>query len=262
MLLVPICAIQTWNRCEVWKNSETLWNDTIGKYPHRVGDAYNLRGHYYHHAPGRLDAALADFNEALSLNKRNGHAWNNKGALLSQMGHDDSALVCFDRAVAAKPDLPDAFNNRGAVKGRLGDLNGAVSDFTRSIAIDPRFRDPYVNRSVAHFMLRQYDSAVADSRKAITLDAGNSETPSIYDAIGTILQTMNRPGEAVGEHTRAIQSAPIGDPRLGGFHLNRSFAYLASGDRENALQDAIAAQRQGVPVSPEHWKKLGVELKP
>jgi len=262
MLLIPICAVQTWNRCEVWKNPETLWNDTIRKYPHKVVDAYNLRGHYYQHTLGRLDAAMADYDEALRLNPSNGHAWNNKGTLLSQMGHDDSALACFDRAVAAKPDLADAFNNRGAVKGRLGDLAGATSDFTRSIAIDPRFRDPYVNRSVAYFMLNQYESAIADSRAAIALDAASPDTPSLYDAIGTNLQAMNRPGDAIAEHTKAIQATPMGDSRLGGFHLNRSFAYLASGDRGNALQDAVAAEGQGIPVKPEYWKKLGVEPKP
>ena len=110
-------------------------------------------------------------------------------------------------------------------------------------------------------MLTQYDLAISDSRTAVTLDAGSPDTPSLYDAIGTNLQALSRPGDAIAEHTRAIQSAPIGDSRLGGFHLNRSFAYLASGDREHALQDAIDAQRLGVSVGPEYWKKLGVQLK-
>jgi len=45
-ILALICCAQTYWRCEVWKNSETLWTDAIDKYPNRIIVAYNNRGYY------------------------------------------------------------------------------------------------------------------------------------------------------------------------------------------------------------------------
>ncbi len=258
LLLVPVCLFQTWKRCDVWQNSETLWRDTIQKYPHRVFDAYFLRGIYYHRTLGQPAAAMMDYDEALAINPQAPHVWANKGALMAELGRADSAYLCVDRAIALKPDLADALNDRGVIKARRGDLAGAIADFTRSIAAAPQYRDPCENRAVAYYMLHEYESAIADSRRAIAIDPGNPENHALHDAIGQSLQALDRYGEAVAEHDAAIRGVPYTDPRIAGYYLNRSLAYAGLGDLGRAQNDAREAQRRGATVRPAYLRQLGL----
>jgi tetratricopeptide (TPR) repeat protein len=257
LLLVPVCLYQTWKRCDVWQNSETLWNDTIKKYPHQIDVAYYLRGYYYHHTAGRPEAALLDYNETLAINPRYAFAWANKGALFADLNNPDSAFVCLNLAIQLKPDLAFALSNRGALKGQRGDLAGAIADFTRAIASEPEYRDPYENRAVAYYMLQQYESSITDSRRAVALEPENPDNHELRDAIGSCLQALGHYREAWAEHDAAIRTAPYGDPRIPGYYLNRSYAWWGLGDRAQALKDAQEAQRRGAPVRPEYLKKLG-----
>jgi len=241
----------------VWQNAETLWNDTIQKYPRRIADAYNNRGYYYYHQAKRYDAALADFDQALALNDKSPRVWVNKGNTLAEMNQNDSALVCFDRAIELKPDYPDALNNRGAVWLRKGDMAKAAADFSRAIELNPAQRDAYANRSLAEVTMREFERSIADSRRAIELDPKN---PGNYLQSGTIavaLQQLGRHQEAIPEYDEAIRTAPPGEPRVGAYYLYRSYSWLALRDRSRALRDAQEALRLGSTVSPEYLRGLG-----
>lgn len=262
VLLVPVALVQTWRRCDVWKDSASLWTDTIRKFPGRIYDAYFLRGTYYHHTTGDAAAAMADYDEALKLRPNAAFAWANKGTLLFDMGRTDSAYIYLDRALQLKPDLAGALNNRGAIKGQRGDLPGAIQDFTRAIAAEPDFRDPYENRAVAYYMAGANDRAIADSRRALELDPQNPENHALWDAIGQYEQKLGRWRDAVAAHDQAIRLAPFNDPRVPGYYVNRSFAYTGLGDRDAALRDAREAERLGATLAPAYWKKLGVTPPP
>jgi len=257
-LLVPFSLYQTWARCEVWKNSETLWNDTIQKYPRRIVDAYYNRGLYYYENGRRLDAALADFNQAIALNSRAAKAWLNKGIVLSERNQVDSAFVCFDRALQIQPDLFAAWNNRGGMKARKGDLAGAISDFSRSIAINPRYRDGYANRAIAYSMVKEYEKSIADGQRAIALDPANPGNYFQLGSIGMALQQLKRNREAVAELGEAIRLAPPADSRLGTYYLYRSYAKWALSERAGALDDAREALRLGAKIEPAYLLQIGI----
>jgi len=258
-LLVPFSLYQTWKRCEVWKNSETLWSDTIQRYPRRIVDAYYNRGLYYYYQNGtRLDAALADFDQAIALNSRAAKAWLNKGIVLSERNQVDSAFVCIDRALQIQPDLFAAWSNRGRMKARKGDLAGAVADFSRSIAINPRYRDGYRNRALVYTMMEEYEKSITDSRHVIELDPENPDNYVQIGSIGVALQQLKRHREAVAELDEAIRLAPRGNWRLGVYYLYRSYAKWALSERAGALDDAREALRLGTKIEPAYLHEVGI----
>ena len=256
LLLLPVSVVQTWTRCDVWRNDETLLNDTIQKYPHRIWYVYWHRGYYYFERD-RFDRALADFNEALALNSGVASVWMHKGSLLAMMNRNDSAFVCTERAIELKPDYTEALSNRGGLKVRMGDLAGALDDFARAIALDPRFRDAYTNRAAAYAVMKDYDKANADRRRAIELDPTNPANYRLFGAIGVTLQKLNRDREAIPAYDEAIRRAPRGDGRLGEYYLNRSRAWWALHDPTRARDDAREAVRLGARVPPAYLQELG-----
>jgi len=256
-LLLPVSLVQTWKRCHVWQNPETFWNDTIEKYPRQIVNAYFNRGNYYMKA-GRVDEALADYDEALALNPYSGATWFNKGLLLAQLGRDDSAIACFDRVLELTPTEPEAMNNRGGMKYRKGDLAGAVADFSRAVELNPKHRDAHLNRAAAYFDMGEYEKSIDDRRQGIELEPENLENHQEFASIAEALQRLNRNREAIAALDRAIQTASPGNEHIGGYYLDRSHVWLVLHDRAKALSDAREAVRLGANVEPAYRRELGL----
>ncbi len=256
LLLLPISLVQTWNRCRVWKDPETFWDDTIGKYPRQIVDAYYNRGNHYMRT-GRLAQSLADFDQAIALNPGIQRIWYNRGLVLAEMNHADSALVSFDHSLRIDPKNADALNNRGAMKYRLGDLAGAAADFTSAIELNPRYRDAYSNRAFVSYDMKEYGRAAADRRKAIEIAPGNPANDEEYFWLGASLQRLDRQQEAADALSEAIRTARVGSTRVGRYHLSRAYSREALHDRQGAVADAHEAQRLGEKVDPAFLRAIG-----
>ncbi len=257
VLLAPVALVQTWKRCDVWQNSETLWNETIRRYPHRIPDSYYNRGHYYYQEAKRFDAALADFNEALSIDPKVAKTWVIKGNLFVDQGKPDSALACFDAAVRLEPKLESGWNNRSVVRFRMGDLAGALSDVQRAVALNPNYRDAYTNLALVTGSMKEYEKSIAASRRAIELDPSHPETHLSYGSIGVGLEQLKRYREAITALDEAIHLALRGGKNPGGYFLLRSYAYMALDERVRAFNDAQEALRYGATVDPAYLKMFG-----
>ena len=256
LVLLPICLVQTWNRCHVWRDPETFWNDTIQKYPRKIVDAYYNRANYYTRR-GRYEEALADYKQALALNSGVPRIWYNRGLLFAQLGQNDSALVDFGHAVELLPANVDAWNNRGAMRYRKGDFAGAVADFSRALELNPKYRDAYLNRATVYFDMREYEKSVADRRRGIELDPNRPANEQEFASLGEALQRLNRHQEAIAELDKAIRAAAGKKERLGQHYLARSYSWWALHDRARALADAREALRLGAKVDPSYLRALG-----
>jgi len=256
LLLVPVSLIQTWTRCQVWRDSGTLWTDVIRQYPGRVFDAYDNRGRFYQQA-GRDREALADYEQALAINPNAGRVFLQKGIALAHVGQPDSALACFDRSLKLMPELVEAWSNRGAMRLQKGDVAGAISDLTEAIRLNPQFRSAYANRGIAFNTAGDLERSISDYRRAIELEPEHPSNYQLWGAIGSALETLHRPEEAIAALDEALRLAPPADPMRGAFHLYRSRAWWARGDRGKAARDAEEARRLGTAIDAEYLRKLG-----
>lgn len=99
---LPLLAAISFQRSQVWKNSLTLWDDVIARYP-MIPLAYNSRGLALRDA-GRVDEALADYSRAIELLPDGGFYWNRAMAWL-QKGMQEEAAADFHSAILADPRL-------------------------------------------------------------------------------------------------------------------------------------------------------------
>jgi tetratricopeptide (TPR) repeat protein len=255
LVLVPLSLVQTWNRCHVFHDPETFWNDAIDKYPRKIVDGYYNRANYLVEH-GRLEPALEDYNRALDLNAGVARIWYNKGVLLAKMDRVDSALVSFDHVIALDPKHLDALNNRGAMRYKKGDLEGAIADFSRILELNPRYREAYMNLAVAHADRKEYEKTVQDVQRGIALEPANPANEEEYGLLGQALQHLGRSREALPALDRAIGGSPPNASTLGLNYFYRSMAHASLGDREHALADVLEAQRHGTTVDPNYVRSL------
>ena len=255
-LFALICAALTYQRCQVWKSTESLWTDTIAKYPRRIVVAYNNLGHHYRQTK-ELDKALAHYNEALSLNPKYHLAWANKGKIYFDKGLNDSALVCYNKALALKDDLWETYGNRGVVKAKLNDLSGAVEDLTKAVTFNPTYGTGFSNRALVNQMLRHFDQAKGDYQKVIDLDPQSPDNHRFLNAIGLCEQQLRQFKEAIGHFNTALGFTTLSNEERGIYYLNRSYAYNGLGDKATTKKDLALAQQFGQKVDPAYVEALG-----
>lgn len=144
-ILAFTLAYLSHERCKVWKDSITLWDDVIAK-EQTSPKAYNNRGDA-HNIAKNYDLAIKDLDKSLQL----------------------------------KFDYPDAYYNRGLSYYYLGKYEQAISDYTNAIKYNPSLAVAYYNRSGTYYAQQKFKSALDDALKAAEL--GKEVDPKYIEAL-------------------------------------------------------------------------------
>jgi tetratricopeptide (TPR) repeat protein len=139
-----ILGLASAQRTLVWKDSLTMWNDVIRKYPLEYLAHYG-RGNAWS-AAGEYDKALRDFSRCLELSPRYWKAFNNRARLFADAKEFDKAIADYGSAISLAPAEPRLFLNRGNAYFLKGNVVRAVEDYDRALAIAPGFAPALENK--------------------------------------------------------------------------------------------------------------------
>ena len=103
----------------------------------RRGIAYRQKGDF-----GR---AVADFEEAIGINRESAEAWYQRALTWGYMGEFRRAINDFNRAIMLNREYGDAYNDRGYAQFCLGDYGSAVNDFESAIRLNPDDEQARIN---------------------------------------------------------------------------------------------------------------------
>ncbi len=190
----------TRERCGVWYNSLTLWNDVINKIPSAV--ACTHRGLAYSVASDD-DRAIRDYAHAIILDTSYAPAFNNLGVAYKNRGDYDRAIECYTHAIMLNPRYAIALSNRAIAYKYKNDNAHAIEDYTRAIELYPGYAQLYNNRGVAFNAQGNHDRAIADLTQAIML---NPEYTMAYYNRGVAYKAKGDNGRASAEFDKACRS--------------------------------------------------------
>ena len=226
----------TFNRCKIWKNSETLWTDVIDKYGSKAETAYKNRGSYYAGIK-KYDLALKDCNTYISLKKDDPRIYSNRGIIYSVLKNYEAAIQDYNTALAMDPNLIKDYPLRGFAYLQHGDFKKAVDDYTEVIGQAPANADAFFYRAIANFNLKGYDAASIDYTKSIEL---NPKNPNSYINRGMLRQEQKQYALAIEDYDKAIAL----NPNLIESYNNRGFTKISTGDFEGAIEDLDAVLKR------------------
>jgi tetratricopeptide (TPR) repeat protein len=226
IIIITILSFLTWERCKVWKDSMTLWNDVLKNYVSAT--AYNNRGLAYE-LNGEQDRAFDDFTKTLEIDKNYVEAYVNRGNIYLNKGDPDRAINEFNMALKIKPELVEAYSNRGIVYGLKGEYDRAIEDLTEAISINKNYISAYNNRGNVYYKKGEYTEAISDYNIVLNIvpDATVSTNRGLaYNAIGEY-------DKAIADYTEAIRL----DPNYIKAYQQRGIIYGMKENYDKALED-------------------------
>jgi tetratricopeptide (TPR) repeat protein len=219
---------------------------------------------------GRLDEALADYEEVIREDPNHAEHYLERGNILRRVGRLDEAFADYETAMRLSPPFPEIYYNRGDLRATIGDDEGALADFGYVLELDPEFVDAYVNRAGLRLDAGDIDGAERDADAGLRRDPDN---PYLHTVVGQIHASRQNHQEARASFDRALKADPdmiaslsgramlsyeLGevdaaivdleravelDPDDAELRYNRAFAYQSSGRHDAALIDLELAAR-------------------
>ncbi len=130
--------------------------------PQALAVAHANRGEVYREK-GDLDKAMADLDQALTLDPRNANAAYNRGLAYRAKGEHDSAIQDFDLAIKLDPkNAATIYNSRSHANYEKRDYERAIQDLNQAIRLNPRYTLAIYNRGMAYRAKGEPERAVPD----------------------------------------------------------------------------------------------------
>jgi tetratricopeptide (TPR) repeat protein len=225
VLIVMIFTFFTLQRSQAYRDSETLFRDTITKSPQNPR-AHTILGKIYTRK-GLWDEALQEYKEALNLRPFDPILHNNLA-----MGYLDKNMIPeakdhLQQALFMDPNLSEAYYNIGTVLSLEGMVQESLPYFEKAVRLEPQNTRFLNNLGVAYFQSNLMDQAIEQFRAVLRLRGDSWETR--YNLAMAFLGKREI-DTAVEEFKRTIAQ----NPKHAEAHYHLGIAYMIKGDHDSA----------------------------
>jgi Tfp pilus assembly protein PilF len=161
------CLPLTRHQLGYWRNSETLLEHALAITKNNYLAHRNLGFAFY--MEGRMDEALAQFQQAARLEPDAAEAHDHLGITFFGKGQLDEAIRQFGEALRLKPDYADAHYNLGVLFYQQGRTAEAMRQFQETIRLQPDHAEAHHNLGVIMGLKGQTAEAIRQFQEALRL---------------------------------------------------------------------------------------------
>jgi tetratricopeptide (TPR) repeat protein len=156
-------------------------------------------------AQGQFPAALAAFDEAIRLHPENVVAKTGRAEVLKALGQFDEAMVAYDEVISLHPENVVAKNGRAEVLRAQGQLLEALACYNEAISNHTENRIAKTGRNYILVALGRYDEVLEylSGQKPVTQDDWID-----YHIRGMILLRTGKMSDAIGIFNQGVQNNP------------------------------------------------------
>ena len=207
-----------------------------------------------HHQAGRLDQALALYDQILSAQPRHHDALYLSGVVAAQRQDFAKAVDSIRQAIKLSSKVPGYHSHLGNALRGLGDHAGAVKACQRALALQPVYPEAWYNLGNAWAGLERWEDALAAYEKAV------AQRPGLEAAMGQAIlmrEKLALAGIGSGQWQKVV-AVTEGAGDLHALH-NRGVALQLLGRWQESLEPLQRAIQKQPGLAAAH-NSLGASL--
>lgn len=172
--------------------------------------ALNLRGQILEKM-GDSEGAIQAFTRAIRLVGSYGEAYGRRADVYSGLGKLELALTDYNEALSLSSDDPTNLNNRCWVRALIGrDLPLALQDCDRSVSLLPGSASALATRAFVHLRMGAAQLALAGAESSLRLDPDDADARFLR---GAVRSQLGMAAEARADIDTALRTDPtVGKP--------------------------------------------------
>ncbi len=218
-LLGVLLGALSWSHCAMFHDNETLYLTTIERNP-GSWMAHNNLGLAWSKMPGRLDDAVAQYQEALRLKSDIAETHTNLGnAWLKMPGRQGDAIAQFEEALRLDPKYADAHFYLANALVETGHIPEAIQHYEAALRSDANLAEASNNLGMILCRIGQPQDGIRRIEDAIRMQP---DFVQAHFARGAALLQSGRRDEAVAEFQRVLQLRPDFPPAVRMLEMIRS----------------------------------------
>jgi tetratricopeptide (TPR) repeat protein len=171
--LLLVFGILTWEQCETYANSETLWLATIRLNPKCWMAQYNLGLDYL--KDGQVVKAMDRLQTALQIKPDYPEARNNLGLLFLKQGQTIEGIAQFQMALETSPNYAQGHNNLGIGLFQMGRREEAMAEFQKAVDLEPGYAKARFNLGNGFMEAGRVAEGIAQYKKALEIQPDYEE---------------------------------------------------------------------------------------
>jgi tetratricopeptide (TPR) repeat protein len=131
---------------------------------------------------GNLNAALSNFDQAISLEPDNSLFHFERGNLYLAIRNYNKAIQDYFQAIRINPNYADVYFNLGYAHTDLHEHEKAIDFFSKAINIKPNLAEAYVSRAINYSIHGNYLAALDDANMGEKLAVAQNNFLTIKNA--------------------------------------------------------------------------------
>ena len=206
LLLLGAMGSYTWARAKVYRNEETLWEDTLSKNPdawqghNRIGQVFFNRGEFAE--------AAQHFERAVELKPEIADNYNQLGLAYCRLGRFEEGIAEYRKGLGLKEEKSSTANTSAAATMRTNLANALtitgnnLNDLAQRLSAEGAAIAAEADRKGA---MDRYAEAISEYEKALEIAP---EHPAIHRNLGLLLASLGRNHEAIAHLRKVLQLVP------------------------------------------------------
>jgi tetratricopeptide (TPR) repeat protein len=193
-------------------------------------------------AEGKLDEAIASYNNALAIDGANFNALNGLTNIFIHQNHNDQAHMRVDQALASQPNNPSLHFLKAQIYGFDKNAAGAEGELRKALEIDANYLPAYSALGALFVNTSQQDRAIAEYQKIVER---RPDSAAAYTLIGMLEFSRQNYDAAADNYRKALaqnQNATFAANNL---------AWLYAVHGKGNLDEAVRLAQQVVQANPD-----------
>ncbi len=169
-------------------------------YHNNLGNAYREQG--------KLDAAIAEYHEAIRLKPSDEMFHCNLAIALAMKGEHEEALGEYHEALRLNPRDYHSHFSLGNLLSKMGREDEAITEYQQAIEADPERPEAHFNLAGSYWEQGRWTEAAAHYEKALAGQLGSQQAVGAHSRLGTIYTDAKEWDKAEKHLLAAVELIP------------------------------------------------------